>query len=762
MAESQTEEYPTGYPPAERTSYVGRDTEIREARSLLEEAALVTLTGPGGVGKTRLALRTAAAARASFGENVVFVGLAELHEPELLVSTVADRLGLGDRSAQPPIDLLVDQLRARRLLLVLDNCEHLVDACAAFADILLRSCPELVVLATSRQSLGVMGERVLPVPPLAVPDPGRPADELTRYDAVRLFVDRATAVVPGFSLDEDNAEDVVLLCRALDGMPLAMELAAARLRTLSVRQLTERLNDRFTLLTGGRRTGPDRHSTLQALVDWSHGLCTREERQLWAHASVFAESFDIEAAEAVCADGELPRDAVLDAVDGLIDKSILFREELHGVVRYRMLETMRQYGEDQLHAMGRGAGMRLRHRDWYLELTRRFEAEWLGPEQVAWINRLKREHANLRAALDFCVHDPGEAVVGLRMIRAFKEYWVLRGLNTEGRIWLGRLLDAAPADAAGRAYGLWIYAFLALVQRDLRAYETAVTQAAEVAEETGDEQAQAYVHHVRAYAALIGDDNGNASKLFQLAAGMFRDCADVGGELWSTYNYGLARSLAGDLTGGREVLRRSARACAATGQDFWRSWTLWSRSAAEYLCGDIEEAKKAGRELLRLQHKVDDRLIIAFTLTVMAGCAVHSDLPARAARLFGAATTVWQSLGTAPTNYAAFIEPLRRASELVVGRLGAEQAFREARAGAALSLTEALAYALDEEPAGNPLTKRENEIAVLVGKGMTNREIAGHLVIARRTAETHIEHILGKLGFTNRAQIAAWVAKPRR
>ncbi|GAB3484162.1 ATP-binding protein [Amycolatopsis cihanbeyliensis] len=757
--------------PAERTTYVGRRTELIETRRLLGAASLVTLTGPGGVGKTRLALQAAAAARASFADDVVFVGLAELREPELLVNTVADHLGSGDRSARPPIDLLVEQLRARRLLLVLDNCEHLVEACARLVGTLLAGCPDLVVLATSRQSLGVAGERILPVSPLAVPEPGESTAGLEQYEGVQLFVDRATAVVPSFAITEENAADVTRLCQALDGLPLAIELAAVRLRSLSVRQLADRLDNRFTLLTGGRRSGPSRHATFQALIDWSHELCTEQERLLWARTSVFSGTFGLDAAEEVCSAGGLDRHAVLDVLDGLLDKSILLRQERDDVVRYRMLEPVRQYGEDRLQAAGDLVRMRRRHRDWYLELARQFAAEWFGADQIAWITRLKQEHANLRGALDFCSTEPGEAAAGLDLVHGVKEYWVLRGLNTEGRMWLGKLLDVAPNDSPGRASGSWMYAFLALVQSDLPAFDTALARAADAAEELGDERSRAYVHHVRAYAALIDDQADTAADLFHQAAEEFRRQRDFGGLLWARYNHGLAISLAGDLERGRQVLRDCVAECVERGEVFWRSWALWSRSAAEYLRGDMEQAEQAGLELLRLQRRVDDRAIIAFSLTVMAGCATHRGDPRRAARLLGAATTVWQWLGASPTNYAAFVEPMERDIGLVTGELGAEEAAKEFATGAELSAEQAVRHALGEaqdgaeatvEPPPDPLTKRETEIAELVTQGLTNRDIADRLVIARRTAETHVDHILGKLGFTSRAQIAAWFVESRR
>ncbi|SNR32465.1 non-specific serine/threonine protein kinase [Haloechinothrix alba] len=757
--------------PAEVTGYIGRDAELQEVGHLLGATPLVTLTGPGGVGKSRLAQRVAASARSEFRDGVVFVGLADLRDPALLVYTVADRIGLGDRSARPAVELVVEALNRKRLLLVLDNCEHLVDACARLVENLLAGCSDLVVLATSRQSLGVPGERVVPVPPLAVPESGESVENLKRCESVRLLVDRANAVAPPFEVTEDNAADVVRLCHQLAGLPLTIELAAVRLRALSVGQLADRLSRQFTLLDGVGRRGPNRHETLRALIDWSYQLCTEPERLLWARSSVFSGSFGLEAAEAVCSGDGLDRHVVLDVIDGLLDKSVLLREERQGEARYRMLEPMRQYGEDRLRASGEHVAVRRRHRDWYFDLTAAFAAQWIGPDQAGWLDRLRREHADLRVALDFCAGDPAEAAVGMRMIFACKEYWLGRGLNTEGRIQLRKLLDAAPEDAPDRAHALWHYAFIALVQGDTSAFETALEKAAEAAEAVDDDLARAYVHHVRAYAALIGNDMPKAVDLFGIAASMFRDQEDLGAQLWSTFNYGLALGLAGDLDGGRRVLRETIAAFTDRGELFWRSWALWSLAAAEYLRGDLRQATDSCLEVLRLQQRVDDRVLIAFALTVMAGCAAHSGRPRMAARLLGASITVWQSLGASPNHYAAFVEPLQRDTDMVTGELGQDEAIKEFAIGSELSVGEAVAYALGEqESAGDmlveqshdPLTQREAQIAELVAEGLTNRAIADRLVIAQRTAETHIDHILTKLGFNNRAQIAVWVTMNRR
>jgi non-specific serine/threonine protein kinase len=433
---------------------------------------------------------------------------------------------------------------------------------------------------------------------------------------------------------------------------------------------------------------------------------------------------------------------------------------------------MRQYGEDKLREAGDWARMRRRHRDWCVDLSTRFAVEWLGPNQLAWINRVTLEHANFRAAMEFCTTDGAEAVIGLRMANNIKEFWIQGGVATEGRIWLTRLLDVAPVDAPDRAAALCMYAFLALLQGEMPAYESSLAQAAVAAEVAVDDHARAFVDHVRAYAALMGDRGVEAAGLFDAAAAAFRTQGDQAGELWSTFNYGLAVALSGDLDRAREVLRDCIEKYTAQGEVFWRSWALWSRAAAEYLYGDIDTASEAVLEVLRLQQSVGDRTVIAFALTVAAGCATHTGQPHRAARLLGASNSAWKSIGSEPMSYVAFVEPFKRDIELVTGEIGVEAAGKEFIVGAGLSTDDALAYALGEDTVAepgevaaaesSPLTRRESEIAELVAQGMTNREIADRLVIARRTAETHVDHIMTKLGFTSRSQIAAWYVESRR
>ncbi|MGY5124225.1 ATP-binding protein [Streptomyces nigrescens] len=340
--------------PTEVTSFVGRRWEVSEARRLLARTRLLTLTGAGGLGKTRLALRVAAEVRRSFPEGAWVVDLAPLTDGALLAQTVLTALGIDHDLARPMLPVLSDHLADKRLLLVLDNCEHLLDSCAELTRSLLAAAPHLQVLATSRQALGVDGEHLLTVRPLSAPDPNRPpAAALTQYEAVRLFIDRAAAVVPGFTVGDDQGAAVAGICHRLDGIPLAIELAAARLRVLSPQQILERLHDRFALLSRGSSAEPARQQTLRAAIDGSFELCTPSERRLWAYLSVFRGGFDLEAAEEVCTDDGLSQGEILDVVTGLVDKSILIREDHRDHVRLRMLETIRHYGRSLL---DQGAG----------------------------------------------------------------------------------------------------------------------------------------------------------------------------------------------------------------------------------------------------------------------------------------------------------------------------------------------------------------------------------------------------------------------
>jgi predicted ATPase len=409
--------------PVRLTSFVGREKETAEVQDLLLAKRLVTFTGPGGIGKTSLAREVAAGLEAAFVDGMALVELAALNDGELVPHAIAAIVGVYEQPGEPLLTTLVRALGTSQRLLVLDNCEHLVEACAQVVEPLLQACPHLRILVTSREPLRVGAEVVWRVPTLALPDDhAQPLDAMARSEAVRLFVERATAVRPGFALSADNAGMVAEICRRLDGIPLAIELAAARVSALTPEQIARHLNDRFRLLTTGSRTATPRHQTLRALLDWSHDLLTEPERVVFRRLSVFAGGWSLEAAEAVCAGAGIDELEVLDLLTQLLAKSLVQVEQQAGEERFRLLETLRQYGQDRLVDSAEVAVVRDRHRDWFLHLAERVKPELIGPDQVVWLDRLEREHDNFRAALGWVVKQ-GPAELGLRLGGALWQLW---------------------------------------------------------------------------------------------------------------------------------------------------------------------------------------------------------------------------------------------------------------------------------------------------------------------------------------------------
>ena len=387
--------------PLQLSSFVGREKELAEVRRLLQDTRLLTLTGPGGCGKTRLAVVAANELLGRFEDGVWLVELAPLADPSLVPQAVASTLGVRERPGSSLAVALSDYLRTRKLLLILDNCEHLIDACAELAEAWLHSSPGLRVLATSREALGITGEVAWPVPSLSLPDLRRLPDleSLPRYESARLFVERTAAVRPDFTLTEQNASAVAQVCYRLDGIPLAIELAAARTKVLSVEEIAARLGDSFRLLAAGSRTAMPRQRTLHATMDWSHKLLGQKERVLFRRLSVFAGGFTLEAAESICAGEELQRDEVLELLSQLVDKSLVVAQERDGAARYRLLETVRQYGRERLEEAGEAALVREQHAGHYLAVAEEAEPELKGERQLAWLERLEQEHDNLRVAM---------------------------------------------------------------------------------------------------------------------------------------------------------------------------------------------------------------------------------------------------------------------------------------------------------------------------------------------------------------------------
>jgi predicted ATPase/DNA-binding CsgD family transcriptional regulator len=756
---------PRGRIRGELSGFVGRRAELGHLRAALAGARLVTLTGPGGIGKTRLAVQAATEARRSFRDGAWMAELAGLRDPGLLAPEVARSLGLFDQSASWGVATLADSLAGRHVLLVLDNCEHLLDACAVLASALLRTCPGLRILATSRQVLGVPGEVTFPVPPMSVPAEGQlpGSDSLLEYEAVRLFAERGAAVLPGFAVDAGNRQATAELCRRLEGIPLAIELAAVRLRAMSPEQILARTADRFGLLSAGDPATP-RHGTLQAALRWSYDLLTTAEQALWRRSSVFTGSFDLDAAESVCAGDGIPADAVADLVDGLVAKSVLLRRPGGRTARYVLLDTIREYGQQRLAEAGREMALRRRHRDWYAALAARQEG--LGAEQVQWIDGLDADHDNVRAALEFCLAEPGETAAGLRMACDLWLYWEARGHLTEGRRYLDALL-AWPRHTPGLTVrGRWVAGYLALVQGDGDAARSLLEQALSAASSLGDAQAAAYAAQFLGRALLFTGEPDRALELTGQALRRHRAAADWQGVMLTLVQLGVMRTLMGHPEAATAPLEECLAGCEAHGERWNRSYALWGLGLATWLLGDDGRAAELEQAALRLKRDVGDQVGIPLCLEALAWIAASRDQAARAADLLGAATAAWNAI---PASLPAPLAGYREATaSRARGALGETSFAAHLARAQATPPSRAVATALGE-PAGavkptgacsDParLTAREREVAALVAQGLSNRDIAAALVISARTAETHVEHIMVKLGLTARAQIAAWTA----
>lgn len=731
----------------------------------------MTLTGPGGVGKTRLALRVARQLGRGFTDGVWLVELAALERPELLASTIAATFGVTDRSPQSVTSTLRTFLRDRRLLLVLDNCEHLADRCAELVSEMLKAAPGVRVMATSRHPLRVDGEQVVSVAPLSTPDCDRPppSDALIKFDAVRLFVERAQAVRSGFDVTADNAAAVAALCRRLDGIPLAIELAAARLRVLSVEQVVERLDDRFRLLTGGARTAPARHQTLRAALDWSFELCTPAERMLWERVSVFAGGFDLDAAEQVCAGDGIERQEVFELVGALIDKSVLIREPNTGAhAYYQVLETVRQYGRERLVASGQAAALAIRHGDFFAGMARRAWADFFSPRQVDRFLWVQREHPNLRVALQHCVTEPGRAEAGLDVVLGLHDVWTGTGRHREELHWLTQLLALDSPSGPQRAVALAHAGYLHATLGDLGTGKQLLAQAQELADRVDDPHVRAEVTYNVGLTGLYEPvpDLARTLATAQEALDRFRSLGDDRRVSTTLMQLATTAAFTGDPRAGAYA-EESARLCAAGGAQWLRSWALTILSLVRWRQDDHSEVSALLRQALRIKQLVHDPWGTGMCLEILAWNAASVGRHKHAARLLGACHTLRGFTGSALADRALFREHHAKCEGTArksLGDAGYTAAFDD---GAQLTLADAISCALDE-PARkraplrrrdpDDLTRRERQTAGLVAQGLTNRDIAARLDIAPRTAESHVEHILTKLGFSNRTQLAAWAS----
>ena len=676
--------------PLELTSFIGRQTELATVKHMLSSSRLVTLAGIGGVGKTRLALRVAVEAVMDFVDGVWLVELGELSDAALLVDVVAAQLGLRDDSARPLQDVLTEYLSSRRLLLVLDNCEQVVDAAAKLAETLLRSCSDLRILTTSREALGIGGEAVLRLTPLTV------------VDADSLFTNRAAAALPGFALTDENKDLVSRICTKVEGLPLAIELAAARLRAMSPEQILERLDDRYALLTRGSRGAPERQQTLGWSVGWSYELCTPAEQQLWARLSVFAGSFELQAAEDIC-NGDFDPELIVDLLSALVDKSIVTRTESGSIVRFRLLETLRDYGRQRIEQTPEFTELRRRHADWYRRLVTEAAAGWFGPHQVEWMTRMEREGLNLLAALEFSMADSPE--VALDIAGTLHPFGLARGALTETRRWLDRALAATPSvPTTQRIMALYGGAMVAALQADTSVAAARVAEGRALVEQMTDPKAHSMVTVAEGFVALVSGEFEGACTQLEDAV---RWIDDPNLRVAAMILLGWSLEFRGEI--GRALLwqEKALGVAESLGESVYREYALWSLGIGWWRHRKPDRAAELLKDALQLTYVVGDPRQAAACLEGLAWIAAEKAEFQRAAVLMAAAASLSNAVGASTVvlpHLGGFHTECDNRTRDGLDETEFEAAVSEGRS---FSFEEAITYALGRPPSSGTELSRQ-------------------------------------------------------
>ncbi len=806
--------------PAQVSSFIGRDVELAEVRRLVGGSRLVTLTGAGGAGKTRLGLRVAVGLLDRPGDGVWFADLAPLGDPDLVAVTVADVVGVRQEPGRPALDTLVEAVGGRSLLVLLDNCEHVIDACAKLADALLRGCPNLALLVTSREPLGIDGERVYRVPSMGTPAEGADAGSVRASEAVRLFEDRAGAHGVALAWDGPAAAIAGRICRRLDGIPLAIELAAARLRMMPAAELDARLDERFLLLTGGSRAALPRQQTLRAMVDWSWELLTRGERAVLGRLSVFAGGFGLAAAEAVAATAVVSAGKVLGHLGALVDKSLVqFGDTSAGPGRYRLLETVRRYAAGQLGALGPAvvADTRTAHRDYYLELAEAAAPQLAAADQGAWLDRLDAELGNVRAAIAFSLTQ-ADLEPGLRLAASLRRFWLARGHAAEGAGVLQALLDAPAAQGTTlpRARALTVAARLLEHTDDYAIAAGYCEEAQAIARAAGDEYLVAEALHEQAWVLLRQGQTGAALPLIERGLDLARRLREphltarlLSGRVYATYidanpadairdsvealslyrqagdrlregatlsNLGYIELSAGDLDAGRRHLAEALDIARVLNDRDGIVYGTLNLGLAECLGGAPGAAEALFAESLDLARRMGMKRQTAYPLIGLAVSGNDGADPSWIARLHGTADQALADLGETLDPLEGRLADLDR--QRLRAAMGDEAFAAEYAVGRTLDLARMAHEALQRtlasraaQQAGTPanepgaprsasgvtvLTPRELDVLKLVAHGLSNPDIARRLVLSEHTVHRHLANILRKLGLSSRAAAAAW------
>lgn len=764
--------------PAPLTSFVGREHELALIGRKLRESRLVTLTGAGGGGKTRLALHAAARELDRFPAGVWLVDLAPLSRPELLAERVAQALGITDTSGRPSTEVLRDVLHARHLLLLLDNCEHLVTACAHLVALLLGSCPGVMVLATSREPLGLTAENVLQVPPLSLPDVSLALDphSVLRSEAARLFVERAVAADNTFRLTELNAQALATICARLDGLPLAIELAASRVRTMPLDQLASRLDARLRLLVRDDPTAPARQQTLRALIDWSHSLLDERERVVFRRLAVFAPSWSLEAAETICAGSSLtadhpaalPSEEVLDLLLRLADKSLIQLDQAAG--RYRLLETIRYYGREKLDEAGETEWVSRQHFEWYLRLAEEYVPQAANLGERRWLDQLEREHDNTRAALIWAITQ-GLAEPAAQLALALWPFWHMRSYLLEAQRWLEQIVALGERSPLSATLHARLLNALGVIAHTLGQFDRAGAchdEAIQIWRELGDREGLAAAlldlgwHHF--HQLDLKQAHVHADESLTLARQMGNQRA-IASAL-------LLRAGASNMMGSPEAATPDVKECLQIWRDVGdadgTASALNALALAEIDAGNFEGAKPLLAESLECYARTGNTMSLGMVFAALVRLAIHATDQHQGARwtarLLGAALAWSEHMGAVSVPLARVPhEPVAAQARNI---LGGERFTQEFDEGKRLDFDEVIALAtevtrIEPEPHAAPspavkserpndLTAREVEVLRLVATGLSNPQIAQHLVLSTRTVEAHLRSIFAKLEVSSR------------
>lgn len=741
----------------EVTAFIGRREQRGDIRALLAESRELTLVGPGGIGKTRLALRVAADARRAFSDGVCCVSLDAVTDLEAVPDEIAAAIGVHGAGGESTTALVVSYLAERRMLLLLDNCEHLIDAVANVADLILRHCPHVRILATSREPLRIAGESVQVVGPLSTPS--AEGEALQQSEAVLLFLDRARSSAPWFELSSENEAAVAGVCRKLEGIPLAIELAAARLTSLSVFELDQGLSDHWELLNRGRRTAPSRQKTMAACVDWSFDLCTPAERKAWALAAVFVDGFDLDAAREICVDAGDP--PIEESLSSLVEKSVL--TAIHGATtRFRMLQPIRQRGLAELRTTFDTDAQLRRHAEFYLSLVEQAHAGWFSSAQLAWIDRVGTEIGNIAAALEYCTQDSDVAAQGLRGCGQLLEFVHIHGLFGQGRRWCERLLAVQPSEPESRALALRANCWWSTMQGDLGGARAMAEEGLLLAQAV-DGEAEILLTQAAGLVALYADEYDECRNLLELAIRGFKDSGNLAELAHSWMLLAIVNAVGGAPEEAMKCYREGLAITQPAGEGWVQAWTMWAAALASWKLGDSMGAQNLLRKALDQEHRMTESMGIGSVMEAMAWIVAPTS-PEQSALLLGAAQNEWDRV-EAPVYRLADLEAVH-ASALAIVHANLGDAFDEVwNRGRSLDRAQAISACFGNERQvsaiarrGAPqlLTARELEVARLIDEGLSNPQIADELVISRRTAEGHVQHIFNKLGFTNRMQIARW------